>query len=64
MTRGVTAHAQILRDQAMHIIEMAGAVPVVKDVRVFLPPQLARMRMESTWEGLEMEDLIVPSIHL
>ena len=59
MTRGVTAHAQILQDQAMLMI-----VPVIKDVRVFLPRQWARMRMESTWEGLEMEDLIAQSTHL
>lgn len=64
MTRGVTIHAQILQDQAMQMIEMVGAVPVVKDVRVFLPRQWARVRMESTSEGLEMEDLIAPSIHL
>lgn len=48
----------------MQMIETAGAVPVVKDLRVFLPPQLAKMRMESTLEGLGMEDLIVPSMHL
>lgn len=64
MTRGVTAHAQILLDQAMQMIEMAGAVPAVKELKVFSPPRSARMRMESTLEGLGMEDLIVQSIHL